>query len=126
MGADHHVAAVLDDLKEGEKFFLGKSGGEHREKGEMRKEKGGGGCSLEIAPPHHFVVPSPYEQGESAVRGVLTAKKYLRQRLERLDFCLGVGSTEDSATGNDCVATCFGKEFARLGIYATVHFDDCL
>jgi hypothetical protein len=39
MGADHHVAAVLDNLEEGEKFFLGKSGGEHRGKGERRKEK---------------------------------------------------------------------------------------
>jgi hypothetical protein len=36
MGADHHVAAVLDNLEEGEKFFLGKSGGEHEGKLERR------------------------------------------------------------------------------------------
>ena len=52
--------------------------------------------------------------------------KNLRKRLKRFDFSLGIGSTEDGTTGNDCVATRFGKEFARLRIYATVYFDDCL
>jgi hypothetical protein len=48
MGADHHVAAVLDNLEEGKKFFLGKSGGEHGGKLERRNEKGEMPCGTYI------------------------------------------------------------------------------
>ena len=32
-------------------------------------------CGVFLAPPHHYVVPSPYKQGESAVRAKFTPRK---------------------------------------------------
>ena len=34
-------------------------------------------ASCSLAPPHHFVVPSPYKQGESAIRTINSARFFL-------------------------------------------------